>query len=446
MKDQAPGHLSLSSLEAAENFTRARSYSGEELLSLLRGQREKYSLQERQFALSEMIRHLKNFAPEWLREFENIDAALGIPENSMLELMSLAHLVQDKLDCTSWIVTPELTAAGKMLLHKNRDSAYSPHAPMLFRTPGKLSWIGSCSHFTPFPLMGLNEKGLAVAMNSGESCSKWNRSGFGTPMMARLILENCTTPEEADKLVKELLKGGAYSHGRTGSIFFYANASRGGLTELCAGRSQYISFDFGYMIRANAWHLPGMTAMSRQSSRSIMDKNLIREYMVRDGLNAAADAGGVTPEVCLSITRSRGRMLPAEQIPVCRPTTIASGTFEIDGEFPELSTFYHLSGPARNTIALPLFAGAGVLPGELVSVRWTRRAAAFKEKRGIDHVLLPRLEEVEKKLFKEHDAVGGKAKELFKKGCGEEARKLLKEHTLALFETASRSFEEITGL
>ena len=145
MNDQTVGALSLDSVEKAAVFTGARSYSGEDILAQIRSRKETIPSGEQQFALSEMTRHLKNFAPEWIAEFAHIDAALDIPEGSMLELQALLHLVQDKLDCTSWIVTPEMTAAGKMLFHKNRDSPKSSHAPMLFNTPGKLSWIGSCS-------------------------------------------------------------------------------------------------------------------------------------------------------------------------------------------------------------------------------------------------------------------------------------------------------------
>ena len=440
------GFLSLSSLEDARQFVSARALEKENILARVASKAQEISVPMQQFAVAEMKKHLLRFAPGWLEEMENMDAALELPENTVLKLQSYAHLVQkETLDCTSWIVAPERTSAGKMLLHKNRDSQFSLHAPLFFRTPGKFSWFGSCSQLSPAPLMGINEKGLAVAMNSGEACEKWNPSGLGTPMMARLVLENCSTPDEGAKLIEELRKEKAYSHNKHGSIFFYANAEYAGITEFCAGRSQYISFDYGYMIRANAWHLPGMTAMSTQSSKFNLEKNTIREFMVREDLNERIAAGGVTLADCITITRNRGRLLPENHTPVCRPTTIASGVFEIDGTFPELSTFCHLSGPARNTIALPLFAGGSALPPELVSCRWTARAAAFKERRGMDHVLLGAMEEVEKELFKRHNSTESKAKELLKAGKRQEALEVMQKHNQTQFEFAEKQFAEITG-
>ena len=435
--------LSLDTLENARRFTTARAIRKENILSAVADWEQKLSSSVQKFAVEGMKKHILDFAPGWLTEFENMDAALELPENTILKLQSFNHLVQaEQLDCTSWIVAPELTANNRMLLHKNRDSQYKPHAPLSFHTPGKFAWSGSCSQFSPNPLMGINEKGLAVAMNSGESCEKWNPTGFGTPMMARLVLENCATPDEAAALIRELLKAKAYSHVKCGSIFFYANAEYAGITELCAERSNYVSFDFGYMIRANAWHLPGMTGMSTQASKFNLERNTIREFMVRDGLNERIAAGGVTPADCIAITRNRGRLLPPEHTPVCRPTTISSGVFEIDKEFPELSSFYHLSGPARNTLSLPLFANAGIFAEELVSGAWTARAENFKNHRGMDHVLLPVMEELEKELFNRHAAAEEWAKELLRSGKRAEALQVMQDHNLAQFEFASREFAE----
>lgn len=445
MKYNPIGALSLKDKSAVAEFCRSRNISAENIRKIIQTKKEALNVKTQEFSIKEMEKHLERFAPSWIDELLLLDDVLGFPEQNMLEYLGLINLADEKYDCTSWIVMPELTANGRLLFHKNRDSVGSEHAPLYFHTPGNFSWLGSCARNLPFPLMGINEKGLAVAMNSGEKCKYWNRSGFSTPMIARLMLEQCSTPDECHDLLEEMRKAGAYSHNNKGSIFFYSDAVCAGITEMCAERSQYMKFDFGYMIRANAWHLPGMTAMSENSSADVINYNVIREYMVREGLREAFANGGVTPQNCFAITRNRGRMLSKGQIPVCRPSTIATGTFEIDPEFHVLSTLYHASGPARNTIFIPIPLGAGALPEELVSGEWTNRAFKFRNSRGIDHVLVPQLEGIEEELCRRNCDAVEKARALLRKNKEKQALQLLKESTFSIFETADNAFSDITG-
>ncbi|MBR2373075.1 MAG: hypothetical protein IKA87_02475 [Lentisphaeria bacterium] len=445
MKFNSAGFLSLNAASSVAEYCRFRGVCAESIREKIDAKRTLLSAEKQLFSITEMEKHLKNFAPDWLDELRMLDEVLDLPERSMLEYLGYINLVNEKFDCTSWIVMPELTANGKVIMHKNRDNSENDHAPLFFRTPGKFAWTGSCGRMLPYPRMGINEKGLAVAMNSGEVCKEWNLSGFSTSMIARLMLEQCSTPDECVALLEEMRKAGAYSHGNRGSIFLYATSSYAGVTEMCAARSQHINLDFGYMIRANAWHLPGMTAMSEAASENIFKYNIVREHMVRDGLRAAVNAGGVTSQNCFAITRDRGRMLPQGQIPVCRPSTIATSTFEFDPDFPLLNTVYHCSGPARNTIFIPFAFGAGALPDHWVSGEWTRRAFKFRSSRGIDHVLTPQLEEVESELCRRHERTLEKARCLLCENKENQAVALLQESALSGFEFAEEAFRDITG-
>ena len=126
------GFLSLGSLEDARQFVSARALEKEDILARVECQAKEISAPMQNFAVAEMKKHLLRFAPGWLEEMGNMDAALELPENTILQLQSYGHLVQEeKLDCTSWIVAPELTSAGKMLFHKNRDSQFPASDAML---------------------------------------------------------------------------------------------------------------------------------------------------------------------------------------------------------------------------------------------------------------------------------------------------------------------------
>ena len=439
--------FSFRTVEEVQRFFNARRITPEKISSALEKHRKNISENDRKQSCSDMEKYLTKFAPAFLEEFSRMDQALSLKEGSFFEFFSCNTFVpeKEKLDCTSWIVTPEWTTAGKMLLHKTRDSHATEFAPLFFHTPGKFSFLASTSIYSADPLMGINEKGLTVAMNSGEICSKWNRTGFGTPTMARILLENCATPEEAANLVEEMRRERAYSHMYKGSIFFYADANKASITEFSSEHSQSLSFDFGYMIRANAWHLPGMEAVSDNTTENILNYNIMREHLVRTGLREAKVRGGVRARDCFAIMRNRGKSLDEGQEPVCRKTSNSSGTFEIDPEYPLLSTCYHASGPTRNTLVIPIPFGAGAMPRDLVSGEWTSQSFRFKEHSGIDHESLEQMEEVENLLCIQHEQAIEQARLLLRMRREEDARNLLCEHFRNQFACAKKHFMRITG-
>jgi len=221
----------------------------------------KLSASERQCRNDAFIEHVKKFAPEWLSEFSSMDRALALPDGHYLSLLAAQNWQEpEKHECTSWIMMPDLTKDKNLLIHKNRDSKATKHAPAWVKRPGKIGWVGSCSLLSPFPLMGINEKGLAVMMNNADAYDGWNTSGLPTPMITRIMLENCSTCQEAASLLEKILAEKAYYHGKTGSIFFLAEPELAGVYEFSATKSAYFPFTFGYAIRANTWQLPGMVA------------------------------------------------------------------------------------------------------------------------------------------------------------------------------------------
>lgn len=101
-------------------------------------------------------------------------------------------------------------------------------------------------------------------------------------------------------------------------------------------------------------------------------------------------------------------------------------TFEIDMEFPELTTFFLASGPPRNMTAIPIPVGAFALPEDMVSGKWTATGFAFKQKAGMDHTKREEPAAVENKLCSEYRIVREQARSLLRKGKRAEASGLLR--------------------
>ncbi len=403
----------------------------------------KISVSESQRRNAVFIEHVQKFAPEWLLEFSSLDRALALPEGHYLSLLAAQTWQEpEPHECTSWIVMPDLTQNKNILIHKNRDSKATKHAPAWVKKPGKIGWFGTCSLLFPFPVAGINEKGLAVMMNNADAYDGWNNSGLSTPMIARIILENCGTCQEAADLLDKIIAEKAYYHGKTGSIFLFAEAEIGGIYELSATRSVYLPFSFGYAIRANTWELPGMVALSKKTAKQMAGDDF-REYQVRDALMAAIKRGGVEAEDCFAASRLRGDNLAKHCFPVCWNNSTAFATCEIDREFPELHTLYLASGPSRNTIAIPIPLGAYALPSKMFSGEWTALAQEFKRKAGIDHDKLPEIEKIEKELCADYHVAREKARLLLREGEKTATRDLLQKTLARHFSQAEKAYAKI---
>ena len=97
-------------------------------------------------------------------------------KNSLLPLIPVClvltgtgtEIEDDDHECTSWIVMPELTGGKSMMIHKNRDASSDRLQLYKSAEPGKNSWISISNLNSKMAYAGLNDKGLAVAMNSGD--------------------------------------------------------------------------------------------------------------------------------------------------------------------------------------------------------------------------------------------------------------------------------------
>lgn len=302
------------------------------------------------------------------------------------------------------------------------------------------NWLGSCHINMPFPLMGINAAGLAVAMNNADAYDGWNNCGLNTSMIARIILENCANVDEAAELLEKIRLAGAYYHKKTGSMLFLADRQKAYLSEFCALASQFAVMEFGYVIRANSWRLPGVTALSKHGSKHLAN-DAFREYQVRDVLNEAMRHGGVRVEDCFAASRLRGGDVKAGVFPVCWESSTAFATCQPDAEFPELSTFYLASGPPRNSVVIAVSFAAQALPLEMYTGNWTAKAQRFKAEAGMDHNKMPEIERLEQELLQEYRLVRERARVLLRENNPGQAQKIMRENLAGQLAKAEKFFD-----
>ena len=330
------------------------------------------SAQELDRQLKHFLACIKKFAPHWLAEFESIDRAFNWEKNSYAKILCFGidyKKTPSPHECTSWIIMPDLTGGKQMILHKNRDSSARYLSGCMRSVPGKYSWIGHGNYGNTGVNNGINSRGLAVAMNSGDRTRENNTAGLNTVLIARILLEECADAESAVKLLEEMLRSGAYQHGKSGSMWFFADGKNAFIVEHNAKYMHTGQVKSGLAVRANAWKFPEMIVHSLQSPANVSGNNR-RVYAVRKRLihDAFHKKGIVTPSD--SIAASRINKIPEspKTYPLCGKLTVSAATFVIDREFPgDLSYAWFAFGPPRHTVYIPCPVTLKKFPDKLLS-------------------------------------------------------------------------------
>ena len=337
---------------------------------------------------------------------------------------------EDWHECTSWVVMPDLTAGKRMLLHKNRDSTTKSICLYQVAEPGKFPWIAVSNNWRPSANMGLNSKGLAVVMNSGDpSDAISNPKGLDTTEMAASALANCATAEAAVKHLHELVKARNYSHGASGSIWYVADSRRAFVIEHDALRFAFHEVPSGFSIRANSWHFPEMVIYSKRTPTQQVKHNrresAVRKYLFEDGTKYKEV---ITPRKIHGASRIDVFPEDPKCYPLCGNSTNSAATISVDCEYPEmLSSIYAAFGPPRYTVYLPIPFVVDKLPEELFKTEFSDAIFARRDARR-DLLPMEKLVEFERRMIQRHEEAVEKARAALKKGGSrEDVQKILSE-------------------
>lgn len=349
-------------------------------------------------------------------------------------------------ECTSWLVFHDLTGNNTNLLHKNRDSKSRDITLLLGQEQGKHKWVGM-GYARPgersgSPCMGMNEKGLACVMNSGEKCTDNSNlpknTGKGTPAILMEVLEKCSNVRQALETLKGIVDRNEYNHGDSGSIFFFMDRDEAYIVEMTAHFISPMRYDHGYAFRANIWHNPGMAAYADNTPNSFLG-SANREYMVLTALNQAIrNHGKITVQDVLALSRNCKLENSPVKRTVCSKTTNSASTLEIDREFPAvLSTAYLLIGPPRHTLCIPVPMVVTKEHPAMLSQAWVKSAWKSFDAKGETAEIPGEWLAFEKESLEKYKAAQAKAREYIRAGKQPEAESLLLKTTQEIWDSAA---------
>lgn len=284
-------------------------------------------------------------APHWVAEVKAIAETVGFSADVLKAYFGAKYRDVNLLDCFTYMFTPDQTADGKTLFHKNRDNRYRPQSAYLKRMVTKddktykYLAIGDTSDLGV--MMMVNEQGLAGAADVGPPDAKPVWKGWMNPDILRVIAERAADCGEALKIVQEFTDRKLYAGGKNSTVYLFADRHGRGLRVV--SYSDHLTYDFhdeGMLLSA----LPKAGWVVRKEAAARSELDAYRRPVDVAFMNRVSRVGDVSA-----------------------PSNIASMTVEIPKVRPDLFTCAWISlGHARNAVYVPIFFGADATPLPLV--------------------------------------------------------------------------------
>ncbi len=160
----------------------------------------------------EMAKKMRaQFPPDHLAELQALAKTANLPEELLLATNTLADAYRARIGCSSLIVEASRSKAGSPLFGRNLDfyalgKLHQYSLVIVYRPTGKHPFAS-----VGFPgllgcISGMNDAGLTLAVHespaSADGSPLFNPEGVPYGLLFRRILEECTTVEEAIKLVQ----------------------------------------------------------------------------------------------------------------------------------------------------------------------------------------------------------------------------------------------------
>ena len=354
-----------------------------------------------------------------------------LSEKLML-VAALAGIAPFAAACTSWMIHPSVSASGRMLVQKCRDSRVTPLDADIRRSRHGVKWmrIGMFKHVA---LFAVNEKGLVAIMNDGDDLTlkhpdkefpdiKDARMWTACAEMMRQMMDECSTAREATRLALHYCR--SRIQGGHGGTMFIADARQGFMIDLGPDYAEAKELTGGMIIITNCMHLPGVEEFSIKPITGVRSDRA-REANTRAELRKRRAKGKYTVKGTMEVSRLLCQDNMLKKYP-CRRNSLGGCCFEIDPEFPaELTTAYIALGPQQHTVYLPTPMALKQLPKEIVDSSWADMAYKIREKVGYDHKYIARFDAFEERVLAEYEQVRREARALLKDGKKAEAVKLL---------------------
>jgi len=171
---------------------------------------------------------IERYAPHWLEEAEGLARAAGVDAERYITYQGAKYRGINRPECFTWYSPPGWNRDKVGLFHKNRDNKARPQCAYVkaVKVPGKriYRFMAGGDTMDMGTMFGVNERGLAIAADTGEPDPHPLWHGMMNTDTMRLMLERCGDGDEALAFLKELQADRVCAGGRLATNWMFADA------------------------------------------------------------------------------------------------------------------------------------------------------------------------------------------------------------------------------
>jgi hypothetical protein len=292
------------------------------------------------------------YAPHWLEEADGLAKAAGVDTERYLTYQGAKYRGINRPECFTWYTPPAWNRGKVGLFHKNRDNKHRVQSAYVkaVTVPGKrvYRFMASGDTMDMGTMFGVNERGLAIAADTGETDPNSLWHGMMNTDTMRLMLERAGDVDQALVLLERLQAARVCAGGNLATNWLFADAR---------GRSPRVNQFVNKLIL-------------KRGGRSCL--------MMRD-----ADPRGKL--VRAEMTKGKGRLTAvtmnclARRKPVLHDTNCSSFTAAVpERQCGMFTCAWFGVAHAAATVYVPLYMGVSATPAGLVNgtLSWLSMAAS----------------------------------------------------------------------
>jgi len=173
-------------------------------------------------------RLVEQYAPHWLEEAQAAAQAAGVDPEEFLTYQGAKYRGINRPECFTYFSAPQHNADHVTLFHKNRDNVQRPQSAYV---KGNQLPSGTIYRFLAIgdttdlgTMMGVNDKGLAAAADTGYEEPHPRQQGMMNPDLMRIIFERAADVDEALSWLEEFHAKQVYAGGKKGTNWMFADA------------------------------------------------------------------------------------------------------------------------------------------------------------------------------------------------------------------------------
>ena len=171
---------------------------------------------------------VERYAPHWLEEAEGLARAAGVDTERYITYQGAKYRGINRPECFTWYTPPSWNRDKVGLFHKNRDNKARPQCAYVkaLNVPGTRihRFMASGDTMDMGTMFGVNERGLAIAADTGEPDPHPLWRGMMNTDTMRLMLEQCRDVDEALAFLKQLQVDGVCAGGKLATNWMFADA------------------------------------------------------------------------------------------------------------------------------------------------------------------------------------------------------------------------------